>query len=539
MFASAMQLKEDGSARQLQLLVAALSTAGAVAAAAVVRRRRHGRKAAVAEAEAPVVMKEMPRLEMAESGRVEHIEKFSHYVARQMGFDDINECPQLCKLANNYLKKTKNCMDDIDDFFANTPDSESLYVNFIEELDKCILGYFAFHWDHATTLISQALTVDCGTSKKKLRNLVLEATRKQRFERVTRDLKVTRVFSTLVEEMKAIGIPTAAMNGDADEESHCTDVMAPVAHDERSPVLLLMGGGMGAGKSTVLKEILQEPLWSKDEANAVVVEADAFKETDVIYRAISSMGHHNDMLQTAELVHQSSTDAASSLLVTALNEGRDVILDGTLSWEPFVHQTIAMARDVHRRRYRMGPGYKVDPDTDAITEEYWDPVDDDDAPPHPAGRKPYRIEVVGVVCDAYLAVARGIRRAIVMGRAVRVRSQLMSHKRFAAAFRAYADLVDGARLYSTNSMGAARLIARKDGVGGSLLVEPREFGCLDVVSCLNENATSVHDLYRGGATACGSRSIWDDMIAAPARANIQRELREAFRSMEHTTNGTA
>ena len=34
----------------------------------------------------------------------------------------------------------------------------------------------------------------------------------------------------------------------------------------------------------------------------MVVEADAFKETDVIYRAISSMGHHNDMLQTAELV---------------------------------------------------------------------------------------------------------------------------------------------------------------------------------------------------------------------------------------------
>ena len=36
----------------------------------------------------------------------------------------------------------------------------------------------------------------------------------------------------------------------------------------------------------------------------MVVEADAFKETDVIYRAISSMGHHNDMLQTAELVRK-------------------------------------------------------------------------------------------------------------------------------------------------------------------------------------------------------------------------------------------
>lgn len=42
--------------------------------------------------------------------------------------------------------------------------------------------------------------------------------------------------------------------------------------------------------------------WSGAAANAVVVEADAFKETDVIYRAISSRGHHNDMLQTAELV---------------------------------------------------------------------------------------------------------------------------------------------------------------------------------------------------------------------------------------------
>ena len=126
--------------------------------------------------------------------------------------------------------------------------------------------------------------------------------RKQRFERVTRDLKVTRVFSTLVEEMKAIGV-----GGEAQSSSQCTDVMAPVAHSERSPVLLLMGGGMGGGKSTVLKEIKQEALWANAEGNAVVVEADAFKETDVIYRAISSMGHHNDMLQTAELVCNCTT----------------------------------------------------------------------------------------------------------------------------------------------------------------------------------------------------------------------------------------
>jgi hypothetical protein len=75
-----------------------------------------------------------------------------------------------------------------------------------------------------------------------------------RFERVTRELKVTRLFSTLVEELKAIGIHCP-------HDQHCrpgTDVMVPAAHSDRSPVLLLMGGGMGAGKSTVLKQIMKE-----------------------------------------------------------------------------------------------------------------------------------------------------------------------------------------------------------------------------------------------------------------------------------------
>lgn len=66
---------------------------------------------------------------------------------------------------------------------------------------------------------------------------------------MTKNLKVTRVFSTLVREMKAIR---------GDGESNCTEVMAPVALSERSPVLLFMGGGMGAGKSTVLKDIMKE-----------------------------------------------------------------------------------------------------------------------------------------------------------------------------------------------------------------------------------------------------------------------------------------
>ncbi|XP_073108090.1 calmodulin calcium-dependent NAD kinase isoform X2 [Elaeis guineensis] len=510
----------DAVLKFILLHVVAVSTAGAIAAAVGYRRKKR---------HSATDSRLMPRLVLTDSGRVEELESFSHYVARQLGFGDVNEYPQMCKLAYNYLRKTKGCEDDIFAFFASDPNPEAVYVKFVEEMDKCILGYFAFHWDHATLMITKVLTAD-GEPKRKLKDMVMEATRKQRFERVTRDLKVARVFSTLVEEMKAIGIAPY-------DDSKCTDVMIPAAHSDRSPVLLLMGGGMGAGKSTVLKDILeQDVFWSK--ANAVRVEADAFKETDVIYRAISSRGHHNDMLQTAELVHQSSTDAASSLLVTALNEGRDVIMDGTLSWEPFVEQTIAMARAVHRQRYRMGVGYKVDEDG-TITENYWEPVeDDDDDHDHdgsqPNKRKPYRIELIGVVCDAYLAVVRGYRRAIMINRAVRVKSQLKSHQRFASAFQGYCDLVDNAKLYSTNTLGTPKLIARKD-AGTDLLVNPQEFGCVEKVSKLNAEANSIHELYPRGDTTCGSRSIWHDLVMSPSRQLIQQELKAAVQMVEEHT----
>ncbi|XP_073222230.1 calmodulin calcium-dependent NAD kinase-like [Cicer arietinum] len=343
----------------------------------------------------------IPRLRLSRAGHTPKLERFSHYVARQMGFKDRRICPQLCRLASEYISKCEECEDDIYAFFENEPHADSLYVKLVEEFERCILSYFGFHWDHCDIMISQVLSSDTFEPKTKLKHIVMAATRDQRFERVAKNLKVASVFNTLVEEMKAMGI---AVNDD----SQCTEVMAPVAHSDRSPVLLLMGGGMGAGKSTVLKDILKEPFWAGASGNAVVIEADAFKESHVIYKALSSGGHH-DMIRTAELVHQSSTDAASSLLVTALNEGRDVIMDGTLSWVPFVVQTITMARNVHRRRYRMGVGYRVNEDG-TITENYWERIEDEE-PVQVGGkkRKPYRIELVGVVCDAYLAVVRGIR----------------------------------------------------------------------------------------------------------------------------------
>ncbi|KAK6164570.1 hypothetical protein DH2020_001434 [Rehmannia glutinosa] len=431
----------------------------------------------------------VPRIKVSDIGQLLDIERFSHYVARQMGFTDRRQCPNLCKLASDYIRKSEGCEEEMYAFFASEPDVLSAEIE----------------------------------PRKKLKHIVMAATREQRFERVTKNLKVARVFTTLVEEMKAIGLVSL-------DDSQCTNVMVPMAHKDRSPVLLLMGGGMGAGKSTVLKDILKEPFWAGACGNAVVIEADAFKESDVIYRALSSRGHH-DMLQTAELVHQSSTDAASSLLVTALNEGRDVIMDGTLSWPPFVVQTITMARNVHRRRYRMGAGYKVDEDG-SVTENYWEQIDEEQEQDGTKKRRPYRIELVGVVCDAYLAVIRGIRRAIMCRRAVRVNSQLRSHKRFADAFKTYCQLVDNARLYSTNALeGPPKLIGWKD-KDKNLLVDPDEIKLLEVLGRLNEEADSIFELYKRPHPAFQAGSVWNDIVLSPSRLNIQKELKYSIQRVE-------
>lgn len=70
-------------------------------------------------------------------------------------------------------------------------------------------------------------------------------------------------------------------------------------------------------------------------------------------------------------------------------------------------QTIEMARNIHKRRYRMGVGYKVE--NGKVTENYWEPVSEEEEDEEMQDRMPYRIELVGVVCDAHLAVVRGIR----------------------------------------------------------------------------------------------------------------------------------
>lgn len=63
-----------------------------------------------------------------------------------------------------------------------------------------------------------------------------------------------------------------------------------------------------------MNEILNRPFWAEAAGSAVVIEADAFKESDVLYKALSSRGHHHDMIRTAELVRHLTLSSAFFIL---------------------------------------------------------------------------------------------------------------------------------------------------------------------------------------------------------------------------------
>ncbi|KAI9119489.1 hypothetical protein K1719_009365 [Acacia pycnantha] len=127
----------------------AVSFAGFVAVANALSHRRAASKQVEKD------HKIIPKLERTESGRLGKLEKFSHYVARQIGFEDPEGVPGLCKLANDFLRKAIDWEANMYEYFDKEEDAVLLYGKLIDEFDRCILAYFAFHWNQAPAVISQ------------------------------------------------------------------------------------------------------------------------------------------------------------------------------------------------------------------------------------------------------------------------------------------------------------------------------------------------------------------------------------------------
>lgn len=195
------------------------------------------------------------------------------------------------------------------------------------------------------------------------------------------------------------------------------------------PLFVFLGGGMAAGKTTAVAALAKSSFWQSHKEHSVVVNADEFKlplECE---------------LASAE-AHQHSTRAAEKLLVKAVNQGRSIVLDGTMMWKPFVQQVVNMIRAAHLTLFKQGPGY--DPKTKA--EQYFIAI----KKRQPALASPYKIIFLGITVDIETAVPRGFLRKFSTNRGVPISTQLRSFKLFSENFADYVTMMDETTLYNNN-----------------------------------------------------------------------------------------
>lgn len=76
-----------------------------------------------------------------------------------------------------------------------------------------------------------------------------------------------------------------------------------------------------------------------------------------------------------------------------------------------------------------------------------------------------------------------------------------------------------------------QLIAWKSG-NSNLLVDPEEIECLKRVSNLNPDAESINELYTDPNVLSKPGSVWNDIVLAPSRPKLQKQLTDAIRKIE-------
>ena len=187
-----------------------------------------------------------------------------------------------------------------------------------------------------------------------------------------------------------------------------------------------------------------------------MIEADKLKMSDPVFQELNS--RENQDAEIARVVHSYSTNAANEQLIAGLSSGCDIVMDGTLTWSPYVEATISMARNAHLYSYSLGRGWVPEEEI----EEYWVQGAPLQPPTDGIERLPYQIEILGVTTAAALAVGRGLRRKLVTGRGVPVSAQLRSHRMFSENFEKYLPLVDRAYLYDTTDSKAHLLVSYDD-----------------------------------------------------------------------------
>ena len=85
-----------------------------------------------------------------------------------------------------------------------------------------------------------------------------------------------------------------------------------------------------------MREVIgSNTFWSHVGKEAVVIEADAIKNQDVVFQELKDTPAFAGDSSLSQFVHEYSTRRASGMLVAAVNAQKDIIFDGALSARVF------------------------------------------------------------------------------------------------------------------------------------------------------------------------------------------------------------
>lgn len=223
------------------------------------------------------------------------------------------------------------------------------------------------------------------------------------------------------------------------------------------PTLYAMGGGGGAGKSTILNILKRKG--GLDTSNAVHINADDIKELIPEYHELKQAGDG----RAAATVHEESSRLSNNLMDRAIppgGKGRyNVVFDGTLSNGPKSLKLIA--------RWRA------------------------------AG---LRVHLIAVTIDPREAVTRAVMRGADSGRWVPGNVLVQAHEEFNAAVKSYLPEVDVADIYDNTPPEPHQIAQKTTREQEVSIVNPEYWSIIDRRS---HEALAPH-LREGNQTGAGS-----------------------------------